>query len=251
MKYFKKTIIFTLVCIVLIVIIFFLLDNKINPKKNTETTSESFIITDCFPDYSSIIDEYQKFVDQLINEGIESVFDNEIFTTPDTDLSYNWNCMMTETNIWSYRKFPKNREAFGYALEDLNGNGTPELVLLLKDYTVLAVFSTVNGKPKLLDAYWPKHRCAIYNSGLLYTLSSGGSAYWEYAIHQISQDGSKLIAVEQYGSDDDLYKIINGEKYNISELELEEFQKKYPILSDTYASEITENSGIRFVSLFD
>lgn len=246
MKYYKKIIILTFVCIALIVIIF-VFNNKKNSKESIETTSESFLI----PDYSSIIDEYKKFVDQSINEGVESVFDNGIFTTPDPDLSYNWNCMMIETNIWSYRKFAKNREAFGYALEDLNGDSTPELVLLLKDYTVLAVFSTVNGKPKLLDAYWPKHRCAIYNSGLLYTLSSGGSAYWEYAIHQISQDGSKLIAVEQYGSDDGLYKIINGEKYNISELEFEEFQKRYPSLSDTSASEITKNSGIRFVSLFD
>jgi hypothetical protein len=69
--------------------------------------------------------------------------------------------MAGEVNI-----HPKVRSNFGYALEDLNRDGTLELILLLDSYTVLAIFTTVEGNPKLLDAYWPKYRCALFGSGL-------------------------------------------------------------------------------------
>lgn len=197
-------------------------------------------------DYLSILNEYRWFADCLINEGIESVFDNNIFSSPDSVLDYNWGCMMAETSIWYYRDFPKDREAFGYALKDLNGDGNEELILLLKDYTVLAVFTISDGKPKLLDAYWPKHRCAIYGSGLLYTLTSDGSANSYYRIQQISD--SNLVTLEEYGRD---YMIINGKKSSITDSAYNAFQEKYPVLFDTTASDITGSSGIEFVSIFE
>jgi hypothetical protein len=250
MKSIKKNFKLTRICLLLIIMLTILSGCNDDFKESTETTLETFGIRNWLTDYSSILEEYRKFADCLINAGIESVLDNEIFTIPDVELAYNWECMLIETNIWSYRDFPKNREAFGYALKDLNENGNPELILLLKDYTVLAIFSTVDEMPKLLDAFWPKHRCAINNSGLLYTLSSGGATYWEYAKQQISQDNSQLIMIEQYGSEDGYYKIIDGIKYSISELESEELSKTYPVLSDTTANEMTKNSGIEFISLF-
>ena len=163
---------------------------------------------------------------------------------------------MVEVNIWSYRKITKNRAAFGYAITDLNKDGNDELVLLLQDYTVLAIFTLENGKPKLVDAFWPRYRCAILDSGMLYIAASGGACDWFNAIQRIAEDGSKLIRVEEYGSTSkggpqNYYKVIDGENKIISKSEFDQFRQKYPVLSDETAKEITKNSGIKFLPLFN
>jgi len=241
--------------IVLIIIVALLSSCNSNPTKNI-SEPQDFVVPDWTTDYISIVEEYRKFVDYIINEDFESAIDNNIFSTPDSSLSYNWSCMIGETNIWYYRDFPKAEGAFGYALEDLNGNGNNELILLLRDYTVLAIFSMTNENPKLIDAFWPRHKCAIYDTGLLYTLSSSGADSWYYKIQQISQDGSNLLDLEEYGSKVDgehqnYYKVIDGKTHDISKAEFDEFQEKFPSLLDTTASEITKNSGIKFIPLFD
>ena len=212
-----------------------------------------FVMPEWFTDYDSILEEYRRFVDYSIEGGARNVFDNNIFGTPDNNLGYQWDCMKVETNIWSYRDFPMTKEAFGYALKDLNGNGSPELILLLSDYTVLAVFSMAGSEPKLLDAFWPKHRCAIFDSGLLYIESSGGASDWDYTISQVSQDDSELFLVMKYGhsSNDGYYMVSNGEKHTISESEFRRFQEEYPILFYTVANEITADSGLELIPLFD
>ncbi|SEW32792.1 hypothetical protein [[Clostridium] fimetarium] len=239
----KKNIKIMLVNMILIVILTSSLGCGNNSKVSTEISSDASVNSDVAIQYMSIIKEYQKFADDLTN-NMKSDFNNEI---NDDDLNHIWFSMRSE--IGSYRNFAMNKESFGYALKDLNRDSNPELILLMKDYTMLAIFSTVDGKPKLLDSFWPRHRCALNNSNLLYTESTGGVDYWEYEILQISQDGSELLPLLQFGCEDGFYKIIDREKYNISQLEMEEFLIKYPILSDTTACDITKNSGIEFIPL--
>ena len=255
MKYINKILRLTLFCMILIFITISLSGCDSNTAEDT-SEAQDLVASDGRTEYSAIIEEYKKFVDCLINEDVKSAFDNNIFSAPDNILEYHWNCMLVEVNIWSYKDFPKTRNAFGYALEDLNGDGNAELILLLQDYTVLAVFSTENGESKLIDAFWPKHRCAIYDTGLLYTLSSGGAYDWYYKMQKISQDGSELLDLEEYGSTSDgekqdYYKVIDGETHNINKSELDKFHENFPILSDITASEITKNSGIKFIPLFE
>lgn len=228
---------------ILIVILTSLVGCINNSKGSTDISSEASINSDVDIQYILLINKYQKFTEELTNNMKTDIY-NEI---NDDDLNRLWFSMSVE--ISSYPNFAMQKDSFGYALKDLNNDSKPELILLMKDYTILAIFSMVDGTPKLLDTFWPRHRCAIYDSGILYTLSSGGSTYWEYATYRIAQDGSKLIALEQYGSEDGYYKIVNGEKYSISQLEMEEFHVKYPILSDTTACDITQNSGIEFIPL--
>ena len=215
------------------------------------------VIPEWASDYQSILDGYREFADYIINNVIidhfVDHFDEDIFCPPDmdADMRYRWVCMMIETNIWYYRDFPKTREAFGYALKDLNGDGIPELILLLQDYTVLAAFSTVNETPRLLDVFWSRHRCAIFDSGLLYIDGNSGAVYWMRSMQQVSQGGNGLVTIEQYGMDDDAYyRIVDGVQIGISKAELEEYFERLPALSSKTANEITRNSGIQYIPLF-
>ena len=229
--------------------------------------SSNFVVPDWFTDYPSIIKEYQNFIDYLINHNadIENALDNNIFNAPTSDstLSYHWGCMQSEANLHIYyNKETPNvyysqpisdiKNAFGYAIKDINGDGSSELILLFQDYTVFAVFSTVNGKPNLLDAFWSRHRCNIDATGLLYVYSSGGASDWDYTTYQISQDDSQLLQVEKYGIESDsgagstvhYYKVINDEKQTISEAEFTEYTTKFSAIS-------TKDAGLTFTPLFN
>lgn len=203
--------------------------------------------------YQEIIKSYQEFALYIIDRDIEAVFQDDVFTLPNIDetLLYYWENMLIETSIWSYRDFLKDKDAFGFALTDLNHDGVDELILLLKDYTTLAIFTIVNNEIKLIDAYWSKHRCAIYDTGILYTLTSSGASQWYYRTQYISPENGELQLLQEYGnSNDKYYKINDGEKCVISENEFMEFQKVYPVLSYATANNITEKSGIEFRLLF-
>ena len=45
------------------------------------------------------------------------------------------------------------KEDFGYVIQDLNENGSPELILIMGDSVVCAIFSMLDNKPKLLDEF--------------------------------------------------------------------------------------------------
>lgn len=229
------------------------IDTSSFAKETEYLEAQGFATPDWFMDYESIIEEYRIYVDYLINDELEKAHDNNVFSTPDSNLAYKWSCMQSETI--SHRGFPKTREDFGYAIEDLNGDGNSELILLSQDYTVLALFSMKNNTPKLLDAFWSRHTCAITNERLIYTLSSGGAAYWEYAFQRLSQE-SELIPVEKYGSTSEdgeqyYYYEVDGEKQIISEEKLNDIRERFPILTHTVAIEMTKSSGIKFIPLFD
>ncbi len=236
----------------------------------TDPTSEPTPIqhnSDWMADYPSILQEYRLFIDNMANGKYASVnkngeaFVDDVFDAPfQGDLSRRWSYMMGDANFWG--EYSMARDGFGYALEDLNEDGTDELILLDSNYTVLAIFSTVNGKAKLLDAYWSRYGCAILDSGLLHTSSSGGAADWEHVIKQLSPDGSELLNVVQYGCRSDkfpndyYYRIENGKEEEISEAELDAFFEQYPFYEGEYPNysitpqKTTENSGITYIPLF-
>ena len=286
MKDMKKAISMVLVFIMLSMMIAFLPGCGGNPPENSGTVSETpptasadeptdkpiaeltpsesnpYIVVpesippDGFIDYQAVIEEYRRFAGYAIE------FDKDYYrNVPDSDLWHNRGFMgglVALANTYKSTPLSITKEEYGYAFKDLNGNGDCELILLLRDYTVLAVFSTVDGKPKLLDMFWPRHRCAIYDSGLLYTHSSGGAYNWADRIQQISPSGDELILLEEFGVDGYIeaeekayyYKLVDGEKLRISETELGEFRERYLGLTGGTVNEITKNSGIEFIPLF-
>ena len=115
----------------------------------------------------------------------------------------------------------------GYAFCDLNKNGNDEIVLLLDDYTVLAIFSFADDKPILLDNYWNRKKCTIDEDGTLQVYGSNGADTSSFSIFKISDNDKELVLLEEYGTDGYnsdtgipyYYKILDGTKTPITVLE--------------------------------
>ena len=115
----------------------------------------------------------------------------------------------------------------GYAFCDLNKNGNEELLLLLDDYTVLAIFSFADDKPILLDNYWNRKKCTIDEDCTLQVYGSNGADTSSFSIFKISDNDKELVLLEEYGTDGYnsdtgipyYYKILDGTKTPITVLE--------------------------------
>ncbi len=217
--------------------------------------------------YSSILEEYKTLADTIFRD-IDAVLDNEEWQDQNIPI-FREEGIFWQPGIWSM-PFWEDKDAYGYALKDLNGDGSDELLLLLKDYSVLAVFSTADGKPKLVDNYWNRYYCnAIDKSNLLYIYCFYDSAEdWYYTIERLSDDGSELLLIERYGMETydydkgerymepHYYKVIDGKTYSereiISKSEFDEFMEKHPVFTDwEKAAEITKSAGITFIQILD
>ena len=231
----------------------------ITTKYTMEDLSSDWIV-----EYSSVISDYRSFWEGSLENGLENMSSHSFAHIKGSDeLEYRWGCMLVEAYLTAHRNFSNAKEAFGYALRDLNNNGRAELILLLKDYTVLAVYSMANETPKLLDAFWPRYSCGIGSSGKLYTSGSSGAGLTEHQTLLISQNDNELVLVEEFGNragvnnegimEDCFYKIVDGKEYSISRAEHNDLYENFPKLNseNRTAYEITKNSGIEFIPLFD
>ena len=155
---------------------------------------------------------------------------------------------------------PHYKLSCGYALKDLNGDGVAELVLLNDDYTVIAIFSVVDGEPVLLDSYSPRRMCWIGGNGLLRVTYK--EDYYITRVYNIvgGSPQSELVleyALEEYySSNGDLikkyYKRENGKNYEeITEAEYNALKKQYgDYLGESGAEATRKYSGLKFTSLF-
>ena len=143
----------------------------------------------------------------------------------------------------------------GYAFCDLNKNGNDEMILLLDDYTVLAIFSFADGEPVLLDHYWNRKKCAIEQDGTIQVRGSSGAYNSSRSIYEIAKDDTELVRLEEYGMDGCdpetlhpyYYKISNGNKTPITVLE---YAAAFSLYHYTSLTEHTkENASFAFVPL--
>ena len=146
----------------------------------------------------------------------------------------------------------------GYAFCDLNENGSDEMLLLLDDYTVLAIFSFANDQPILLDKYWNRKKCAINEDGTIHVRGSGGADTSHYSIFKISDNDKELVLSEEYGTDghdpDTLhpyyYKISDGTKTSITVLEYAAaLSQDIYSFGENLAEHTKTNANIEFVPL--
>lgn len=243
-------------------------DTGIQPDTSLPQQSHPTPPSTGWPDaYSTILEEYKTLAD-YIYRGIYEI-DEDIEWQDQNIPVLNEYGISWEPGFWSM-PFLEDKDAYGYALKDLNGDGSDELILLLKDYTVPAVFSTEDGKAKLVERFANRHCCyAIDESGLFYIYGSDGADDWSYGIYQLSDEGSELLLIAKYGKESHdrydtdeyypephYYKVIDGKKYNereiISKAEFDEFMKNHPVFTDwEKAAEITKSAGITFIPILD
>lgn len=196
-------------------------------------------VLDIYKDVIMNLDEKMNSKDSPYSEGTEE---------------YKWESAM----IVALTTLRLSTNVPGYAFCDLNKNGNDEMLLLLDDYTVLAIFSFADDNPILLDKYWNRKKCAIEQDGTIQVRGSSGSASSSASIFKISEDDKELVLSEEYGMDGyDIdtdtyycYKKSNGIKTPITVLEYTAALSQDIYSSGKNLAERTrENADIKFVPL--
>lgn len=147
---------------------------------------------------------------------------------------------------------------FGYSEKDLNGDGTSELILMDNSYHVFAIFTKIDGKPVLLDAYNDLRVAAIDANGYIRVserVIPGSEKDCEFFVYELV-DGilvAKTAIGVKYSASGEIserYKTVDGKAVSIEESEWNTLYSEY--ISDIGASEFStytkNNSGLVFTA---
>lgn len=147
------------------------------------------------------------------------------------------------------------RNYFGYALYDVNNNGNEELILLNDRYSIVAVFTLIDGKAELLFDNYSSPELRLDGDGKIYaTKSEDGDAYsWIYILND--GDTPELVKAYHcvkaiYTTSDECYDVTGEERVRVPRSEWEEVA--HGRLFNDDAGRITRSStSIEFVRLFE
>ena len=199
--------------------------------------------------YKPVLDIYK---DVIIN--LDEKMNSKDSPYPEGTKEYEWESAI----IGAVARFHLSTNVPGYAFCDLNKNGNDEMLLLLDDYTVLAIFSFADGKPILLDNYGNRKMCTIDGDGTVQVYGSGGADTPYFSIFKISDNDNELVPLEEYGTDGHdpetlhphYYKISNGTKISITVLEYAAALSQGVYSSvEELAKHTKENADFEFISL--
>jgi RNA polymerase sigma factor (sigma-70 family) len=149
--------------------------------------------------YAPVLDKYREFAVNFSQSG----GDSDSFS----DWSGPWYGMACD--------IVAEMPAFGYAFRDMDGNGVPELFLLTDDGYIRAMYTYVDGAPKLLGWYASRNACYLNRTDEIYTSWSEGAADWGDDAYRISKDGRELEFVERVGEEsmDENGNTLDAERY--------------------------------------
>ncbi len=246
---------------------------RILPVLEPEETGLEKIPID-FSSYDAVLASFRSMVGVLPDYTREAWLNGRIdsrFDFPD-DTAFAWYNQIFRM-AYLYRPtdgdFPQTvfgangQQAYGYALHDLNGDGSEELILMTEAYEIIAVFAMQDGKPVLLDDSSRKAECMITEDGeLVMDFYDSRGTYYEYAIYAVADGGrleQKVWLGRLFSNDYSntvaplFYSLENGEKVCISYDEYREiYQNYFKIKPITYTYEEYTKSvaGLTFVPLY-
>ena len=88
----------------------------------------------------------------------------------------------------------------GYALLDVNKDGSPELFILSEEYEVHAVYTLRGDSPVLVGAYWSRNRCAVDRDGVFYINGSNGASDSFSASYTLDPATGQLKQIQELDS---------------------------------------------------
>ena len=196
--------------------------------------------------YDSILQTYRKIVDlapdlaeekELCSEAIRSACSiGEPGMDPFIRLAASViNLYPKSVEGWK----PNGSSDFGYAIKDINRDGSVELILLRADGTIVAVFTMHDQKPVLLDAFQNRYRCSLSDSGEIFTSGSNGAARTVNRKYSLDPATGQLLLICEFGTDGfdpvtgetSFYMDVNTTKTNLTEAEYTRICKENPALS--------------------
>lgn len=140
-----------------------------------------------------------------------------------------------------FDKLLQSQESIGgfsqYAVKDLNNDGVFELILLHGYYKILAIFTTVDGKPQLVDHYWEEKQGFLDQRGLIYTVDRSEEKTRVFRVDRLLAGGvavenqlcvkTELIESMPPIPHNRYYRFVNGEWSLILPEEYDEMIGKY------------------------
>ncbi len=252
-------------------------ENSDSTKLNNDSTNDSSTVPDTSVDsitnttsanYDSVLKVYRRIIKSypIVNQnpravaaelGIQGEEDTQTFIE-----LYSSVMVFYPGRGKADGESPHYKLGCGYAIKDLNGDGADELVLMNKDYYIMAIFSCYDGKPVLLGNYRERNSCWIDDNGLIHNNGSSGADYSTNAVYRIADDGESLELVAEFGTNGHewvgdtaytiYYKLVNGKKVTITEAEynaLSEQHGKY-LGSVAGPAATKEYSGLVFTLLY-
>lgn len=251
----KKTIIWLLIASFLLPLLSAC--NTRQPEESKDDTASATEQTENIPSNDILNEEKYKPVLDIYKDVIMNL--DEKINSKDSPYSegtkeYKWESAI----IVAVARLQLSTNVPGYAFCDLNKNGNDELILLLDDYTVLAIFSFADGKPILLDNYWNRKMCTIDGDGTIQVYGSSGADTSSFSIFKISDNDKELVLLEEYGTGGHdpetlrprYYKISNGTKISITVLEYAAALSQGVYSSvEELAKHTKENADFEFIPL--
>ena len=192
------------------------------------------------PLYGEILNEYQTLIEHRVQDSFKSDWTNGLYSEglalknaiPDENgLDLKWGYMLWDMTAGLD---DVTTDSFGYTIKDINADGSPELLWIREDATLLAIFTICDDEVHLLDAFWPKHKGVVTKEGKLYSITSGGAAFNYYEIAGLSTEGCFVIEKEfgmNGGSAETgtlYYEVIDTEEISVPEERFDELLSVYP-----------------------
>lgn len=96
-------------------------------------------------------------------------------------------------------------EWVGYRIEDLTGDGIPELLIGIIDNAnegtdLLAIYSYKDGKPVFVNGGWSRYTVAWLGDNRFFEYGSGGAIYSIFGTFELSEDGTEMNYTDYYFS---------------------------------------------------
>lgn len=98
-------------------------------------------------------------------------------------------------------------QAWGYALQDLDGDGAPEL-LIGNGREIFDLYALQDGAPQKLLTGWERNAYVLCEDGTIYNTASGGAAYTVFADYAVREGA--LVPVKTVVFDTDAWTAYDG-----------------------------------------
>lgn len=168
-----------------------------------------------FSSYEAIIETYKSIVSCFTEYTYDQYKNNEYIYTleiPNDETRVIYDKIFSSAYYNYLKDYASNynqdgRNYFGYAIFDINENGSEELILLNDHYDIIAIFTNYNGYPELIVENDPF--CRIKEDGEIYTYKrvkeSDYSYYYDVRVCSLSEC-DELVVTHEFTTKTPLYK---------------------------------------------
>lgn len=189
-------------------------------------------ITDAVPaEYTATLIEFYAMVKAVVDDAVvdneDGTFSSPYFPNP-----------MISYSLSEAVKAMKNitMDTFGYALRDIDKNGSPELILMCDNNAMLEIYTILGGEVRTATFFWPSFTGVLDGDGNLYTEMLNGTGMRDfYAIETLGSDVGYFNATRRLSrtivegnAPVEYFEQKNDDEISVTKAEFEGFVSTFP-----------------------